>query len=64
MSDVGLKELQTISAIIEDKELVTSGLSQYAGFDIIAVPTILVEKPKTLVGMGDTISSVSLIAAR
>lgn len=64
VSDAGLKELQTISAIIEDKELMTSGLSQYAGFDIIAVPTILVEKPKTLVGMGDTISSVSLIGAR
>ena len=64
VSEVGLKELETISGIIEDKDLLTTGLSQYAGFDIIAVPTILVEKPKTLVGMGDTISSVSLVAAR
>ena len=64
VSEVGLKELETISGIIEDKNLLTTGLSQYAGFDIIAVPTILVEKPKTLVGMGDTISSVSLVAAR
>ena len=28
------------------------------------VPTILIEKPVTLVGMGDTISSISLVAAR
>ena len=64
VSEVGLKELETISGIIEDKDLLTTGLSQYAGFDIIAVPTILVEKPVTLVGMGDTISSVSLVGAR
>ena len=64
VSDIGLRELQTISEIIEDKNLLNGGLSQYAGFDVIAVPTILVEKPVTLVGMGDTISSVSLIGAR
>lgn len=64
VSDIGIKELETISAIIEDKNLLKTGLSQYAGFDVIAVPTILVEKPITLVGMGDTISSVSLVSAR
>ncbi|MBQ8465434.1 MAG: ADP-dependent glucokinase/phosphofructokinase [Alphaproteobacteria bacterium] len=64
VSDVGLEELKTISDIIEDENLLKTGISQYAGFDIIAVPTILVEKPKTLVGMGDTISSISLIGAR
>lgn len=64
VSDVGLNELQTIAGIIEDDNLLTTGISQYAGFDVIAVPTILVEKPITLVGMGDTISSVSLIGAR
>ena len=64
VSDVGLNELKTISDILEDDGLQRTGLSQYAGFDIIAVPTILVEKPVTLVGMGDTISSVSLIGAR
>ena len=64
VSDIGIKELETISAIIEDKDLLMKGISQYAGFDIIAVPTILVEKPVTLVGMGDTISSVSLVGAR
>ncbi len=64
VSDVGLKELQTISDILEDKDFLETGLTQCAGFDVIAVPTILVEKPKTLVGMGDTISSVSLVGAR
>ena len=33
-------------------------------FEIIAVPTIIIDNPVTLVGMGDTISSVSLVAAR
>ncbi len=64
VSDVGLEELKTISDIIEDENLLKTGISQYAGFDIIAVPTILVDKPVTLVGMGDTISSISLIGAR
>ena len=64
VSDVGLNELKTIAGIIEDESLLTTGISQYAGFDVIAVPTILVEKPVTLVGMGDTISSVSLVGAR
>jgi ADP-dependent phosphofructokinase/glucokinase len=32
--------------------------------EIIAVPTIIIDKPITLVGMGDTISSISLVAAR
>ena len=64
VSDIGLKELQTIGDIIEDKNFTRTGISHYAGFDVIAVPTILVDKPITLVGMGDTISSVSLVAAR
>lgn len=64
VSDVGINELKTIAGIIEDENFVSSGITQYSGFDIIAVPTILVEKPVTLVGMGDTISSVSLVAAR
>jgi len=32
--------------------------------EIIAVPTIIIDNPITLVGMGDTISSISLVAAR
>lgn len=64
VSDVGINELKTIAGIIEDEDFISSGITQYCGFDVIAVPTILVEKPVTLVGMGDTISSVSLVAAR
>ena len=64
VSELGLEEMKTISDIVEDERFVETGLSQYAGFDLIGVPTILVEKPVSLVGMGDTISSVSLIGAR
>ena len=37
-------------------------IAEYEDLIISAIPTILVDKPKTLVGMGDTISSVSLLA--
>ena len=64
VSDVGLKELEDLAAYIGDKNLPEKGISEYDGYDVIAVPTILIEKPVTLVGMGDTISSMSLISAR
>lgn len=64
VSDVGLKELEDLAAYISDERLPETGISTYDGYDIIAVPTILIEKPVTLVGMGDTISSMSLISAR
>ena len=41
-----------------------TGIFNTPEFDLIAVPTILIEKPVTLVGMGDTISSISLVGAR
>ncbi len=61
--DCGLACLQKIAEVMGDKAFAETGIGSYHGFDIIAVPTILVEKPVTLVGMGDTISSVSLIGA-
>lgn len=64
VSNVGINELNAIADIIENENFVSSGITQYSDFDIIAIPTILVEKPVTLVGMGDTISSVSLVGAR
>ncbi len=64
VSDVGLNELSDLAKFIGDEKLVQTGISAYEGFDIIALPTILIEKPVTLVGMGDTISSMSLISAR
>ena len=44
--------------------LAETGLASTKHFHVIAVPTILIEKPVTLVGMGDTISSLSLVGAR
>ena len=41
----------------------TAGKTEYAGFEVIVVPTILVDEPVTLVGMGDTISSISLVGS-
>ena len=64
VSDIGLRELSDLAEIIGSKTLTETGIGQYAGFDVIVVPTILVEKPVTLVGMGDTISSVSLVGAQ
>ncbi len=64
VSDVGLKELADLAQFIGDEKLLETGISTYEGFDVIALPTILIEKPVTLVGMGDTISSMSLISAR
>ncbi|HXL72490.1 MAG TPA: ADP-dependent glucokinase/phosphofructokinase, partial [bacterium] len=68
VSDQSLKELSALSAYllktygIEGFE--SLGIAQTADFRVIAVPTILIEKPVTLVGMGDTISSLSLVGAR
>ncbi|MDD4556009.1 MAG: ADP-dependent glucokinase/phosphofructokinase [Alphaproteobacteria bacterium] len=64
VSDVGLNELTDLAKFIGDENLLSTGISSYDGFDVIAIPTILVEKPITLVGMGDTISSTSLIGTR
>lgn len=64
VSEIGLKELEALAKHIGDEKLVENGISEFKGFDIIAIPTIIVEKPKTLVGMGDTISSISLVGSR
>lgn len=61
--DCGLEELRQIAVYTGEKSLYDSGIGMYEGFDVIAIPTILVEKPLTLVGMGDTISSLSLAGA-
>ena len=68
VSDIGLNELQDLSDFVENgsetKTLMETGIVSNDKFDLIAIPTILIDKPKTLVGMGDTISSISLVAAR
>ena len=64
VSDVGLIEASNLAISIGQNDLEINGISRYRQWDLIIVPTILIEKPITLVGMGDTISSISLVAAR
>lgn len=64
VSDVGLIEASNLATSIGQNDLEINGISRYRQWDLIIVPTILIEKPITLVGMGDTISSISLVAAR
>ena len=64
VSDVGLIELESLAILLDQPNLITEGIGRYISWDLIAVPTILIENPISLVGMGDTISSVSLVAAR
>ena len=68
VSDVGLNELTNLQKFIAAKygenQLLETGMFETDLIEIVAVPTILIEKPVTLVGMGDTISSVSLVGAR
>ncbi len=63
-SDIGLGELTSLAQKLNKPELAENGICEFNGMFVSAVPTILVDKPKTLVGMGDTISSISLIAGR
>ncbi|MCK5296849.1 MAG: ADP-dependent glucokinase/phosphofructokinase, partial [Alphaproteobacteria bacterium] len=68
VSDISLKELKNLTSFVESEygkgSLETEGIFSTGDTEIIAVPTILIEKPIALVGMGDTISSISLVAAR
>ena len=65
---VSERELAALAAHLAARDgatdLLTTGIHEGEDFDVIAVPTIIVEKPRTLVGMGDTISSLSLVGAR
>ena len=58
-----IENLQTLATYLNHPSFAADGITAYGGFDLIAVPTILIDKPLTLVGMGDTISSVSLLGA-
>ena len=64
VSDIGLREVENLAEFLEFRSLLETGMAEVENFDLIVVPTILVEKPLTLVGMGDTISSLSLVGAR
>jgi len=68
VSEVGLKELNDLAEFVTEKfgknNLLEKGIFENDQIEIIAVPTIIIDKPLTLVGMGDTISSISLVGAR
>ena len=59
-----MNELKDLAEHLKDDKLAETVNGEVDGYDLIAVPTIMVEKPVTLVGMGDTISSISLVGAR
>lgn len=64
VAERGISELRALSTMLGKPELLESGICEVEGLKVSAIPTILIDKPKTLVGMGDTISSVSLLAGR
>lgn len=69
VSVVGLNELKCLSETVskvygENNLLFEEGIYTNDTVEIIAVPTIIIDKPITLVGMGDTISSISLVGAQ
>lgn len=64
VNDEALNVLKKAAAYAGNEKLEEDGIADFRGYDLIAVPTILVPKPVTLVGMGDTISSISLVASR
>jgi ADP-dependent phosphofructokinase/glucokinase len=68
VSSIGLDELQSLSEEVKKEfghnELLSTGIFKNDLIEIIAVPTIIIDNPVTLVGMGDTISSISLVGAR
>ncbi len=68
VSDVGLNELRSLSKTVSQEfganNLIEEGIFTNDSVEIIAVPTIIIDKPITLVGMGDTISSISLVGAQ
>lgn len=68
VADIGISELQALSEKVTElfgqNSLLEDGIFENENIEIIAVPTIIIDNPITLVGMGDTISSISLVAAR
>ena len=68
VADQGLAELEALDAYLADAEgcpgLAAVGILKLRDSHLVAVPTILVEPPLSLVGLGDTISSLSLVGSR
>jgi ADP-dependent phosphofructokinase/glucokinase len=68
IGEVAERELLALAGHLAERDgattLVETGIHEGEAFDVVAVPTIIVDQPVTLVGMGDTISSLSLVGAR
>lgn len=68
VGEVSIRELETLARFLESRhgpgDLRETGICQTDTYDVVALPTIIIENPVTLVGMGDTISSLSLVGAR
>jgi ADP-dependent phosphofructokinase/glucokinase len=68
VAEHSLKELMALAEHLKSEfgaeGFESTGIARTEHFHVVAIPTILIEKPVTLVGMGDTISSLSLVGAR
>lgn len=64
VSDFGLDELKLLADKISSQQLIETGIANIDQYILSTIPTIIIDKPKSLVGMGDTISSVSLLSGR
>lgn len=64
VSACGIDGLKELAETLGNPEFACNGIGKYRGFDFIAVPAVIIDRPKTLVGMGDTISAFSLLGAR
>lgn len=66
--EVGLQEMASLARALglsgaAATTFLETGIHRSPDRDVVAIPTVLVERPVSLVGMGDTISSLSLVGA-
>ncbi len=67
VSKQGLNEMVALDTLLGGSgggDFLSTGIAQIEATTVIAVPSILIDQPVTLVGMGDTISSISLVGAQ
>lgn len=57
----GLKALDTLAGVTGEERFVETGIGQYAGHQLVCVPTRLVANPVLTVGLGDLISATAFV---
>lgn len=57
-----LEELEHFEDFFNLENFLETGIAQIDGYTVVAVPTVIHEEPKRLVGMGDLISSGAFVA--